>query len=514
MTGGRPPLVILGLDVGDADAIERWAGEGHLPTIAGLMERGVWGRTGGPELVCEYGAGLTLFSGVSRRDHGHYYFRELVPGSYEIRQVHPPVDRAAPFWSHLRQRGDRVLVADVPDLRPVSGLPGVQLANWATHHGFRLPPEAEPPEALETARRFLGPRVPVHSSPDSKLEDDLRFHRMLLESIGRTGALYRELLSGGSFDLAVLFFSETHNATHQFWNYRPEGVGAYPETHPLRNGIRDAYAAVDAEMAQLLQIAPEEANVVVLSLYGMRDESPVSTLIESFLEALGYHVLGAPSDGGTRGRRSWDPVELARRLVPDSLRYAISRRLPEGMQDRLLASHLRDSTDWSRTTAFAIPALYTSFVRINLRGREPRGIVAPGAEYEALLARLEADLALLVDADTGASAVRRVDRTTELFGGGPPEALPDLFVEWEPGPRMLATIRHPRATLIQRRPVFCQNSSEILSGFVAAAGPGIARSGPLGDVDLLDLAPTFLALLGHAPPGTMRGRPLASLLAE
>ena len=47
---GRP-LVILGLDTGDADAIEGWAAEGYLTTIAGLIERGAWGRIGGPELL-------------------------------------------------------------------------------------------------------------------------------------------------------------------------------------------------------------------------------------------------------------------------------------------------------------------------------------------------------------------------------------------------------------------------------------------------------------------------------
>ena len=87
-----PPLVIFGLDIGDADSIERWAREGHLPTIAGLMERGAWGRTGGPELLCEYGVALSMFSGTSRADHGHYYFRELVPGTYDIKEVRPPLD--------------------------------------------------------------------------------------------------------------------------------------------------------------------------------------------------------------------------------------------------------------------------------------------------------------------------------------------------------------------------------------------------------------------------------------
>jgi len=49
---------------------------------------------------------------------------------------------------------------------------------------------------------------------------------------------------------------------------------------------------------------------------------------------------------------------------------------------------------------------------------------------------------------------------------------------------------------------------------VAAAGPGIRRGAALGEVDVLDLAPTFLALLRKAPGPEMGGRVLQALLRE
>ena len=70
------------------------------------------------------------------------------------------------------------------------------------------------------------------------------------------------------------------------------------------------------------------------------------------------------------------------------MRARISRRLPTRIQERLLADRFRADTDWQKTTAFAITALFTSFIRVNLRGREPRGVVAAGAEYNAVLDRL------------------------------------------------------------------------------------------------------------------------------
>lgn len=512
MSDFRPPLVILAMDTGDPDAIERWAGEGHLPTIRSLQERGAWGRTAGPQMICEYGVGLTLFSGVSRADHGYYYFRQLAPHSYALETVRPPVEAAPPFWSRPGADGARVLVVDVPDFRPVPGLAGLQLANWATHHGSKHSPEAEPPDLLDDVRCIFGPRMVIHSEHNVTSAEGGRLRTGLLERVRRKGALCRELLGRGPFDLIVIFFSDTDAASHAFWSHRPEVAGVEA---PFANAIRDVYAAIDAEMGSLLELLPVESNVCALSLYGIQDEYPTSTLIEAFLQQLGYHAGGANGGGagnGEAGGARVDPVGLARRLLPESLRQAISTRLPERFQERILADRLRSSTDWSRTTAFAIPSLFTSFVRINLRGREPRGIVAPGEEYDTILDRLAGDLALLVDESTGGPAVRRTARATDLFGGGPPASLPDLFVEWEPGPRMLTTVIHPRATLHQSRPAYCPDSQEKLTGFVAAAGPSIARSGAVGEIDLLDLAPTFLSLLGRPAPASMGGRPAGAWL--
>jgi predicted AlkP superfamily phosphohydrolase/phosphomutase len=417
-----------------------------------------------------------------------------------------------PFWAGLRTTGERVLVVDVPDVRPVRGLPGLQLSDWATHHGSVNAPEAEPPELLDRVRSVFGPRIVIHGKPERTTEEDRDILARALDKVRRKGALCRSLLDDGPFDLIVIAFSETDLASHQFWRYRSErgGSGAAPD---LQSAIRDVYEAIDAEIGRFLEELPE-GNAFVLSLYGIQDQYPTSTLIESFLERLGYHV---PADGGGDGQGSGGAglrsrgLGLARAVLPEAVRRRISRWLPAAAQEELLARKLEHGTDWSRTTAFAIPSLYTSFVRVNLAGREPNGIVGRGAEYAALLDRLEADLGKLTDADTGEPAIARVARTTELFGCEPHDALPDLFVEWTAGPRLMTRVLHPRAELHQHRPSYCPDSQEKLYGFVTGAGPAVPPGGDVGQIDLLDLAPTFLSLLQRPAPPEMRGRPNAAL---
>jgi predicted AlkP superfamily phosphohydrolase/phosphomutase len=509
------PLVILAMDTGDAEAIKRWVATGHLPTIGKVMDRGCWGVTSGPETICEYGFGLTLFSGISRGSHGYYYFRQLTPGTYDFERMRPPTREAPPFWTTLSRTDRKALVVDVPDLRPVAGVDGLQLSNWATHHGSIYEPESEPPELVEDVRRLFGPRMKIHSDPEGTMEDSLVGLERLLERARKKGELARDLIKRDAFDVIVIFFSETDAASHFLWEYRSE-VPASRDTaieRRLENGLRDVYAAVDRQMGTLLDQLPASSNVVIMSLYGFQDEYPTSNLIESFLDELGYRVPKGTGKGVRTRRISVpDPVQTARRLMPERLREAISRRLSPDAQERLLSSRLRDGTDWDRTLAFAIPSLYTSFVRVNLRGREPHGCVEPGNEYEAVLGRIEEDLEQLVDPATGVRAVRSASRATDLFGGGPPVTLPDLFVEWEPQPHFVSAVIHPRARLTQSRPSYCPSSQEKLNGFIAAHGPAIGGRGDLGEVDLLDLAPTFLTLMGLPPPETMGGCPINALL--
>lgn len=505
-----PPLVILGIDAGDPDFLQRWVRDGHLPTLAGIMERGCWGRTGGPELISEHGVWVSLFSGISRRDHGYYYYRQLRPGTYDLQPVTGLDIDAPPFWTRIDLRGRRVALIDIPDYDPVPGIPGVQLTHWATHNNWdpdHFVTAAEPAEVLADVSRRFAPRLVTVEKHESTPREDRAILDELLGRVSLKGAACRHLLDRGPFDVVALVFAESHTANHQFWRYRPELNGSGGDL-ALADGIRDVYMAIDREVGLLLERLPPDSNVVVVSSVGMEDDFPADGLIEAFCRGFGYQASPA-SSGSARPAR---PIDWVRKAVPERWRIALSRRLSRSVRERLLADQFRASTDWTRTQAFAIPAPYTSFVRVNLRGREPAGIVEPGAKYEALLARIESDLATLVDPESGKPAVVRTTRTTEAFGGGPPPTLPDLWVEWKPG-RFLTRVVHPNGELVQGKPDFFRRSDHCRSGFFAAAGPSIAARGDIGEVDVLDLSPTFLALIGEPPAERMTGRPIRSLLA-
>ena len=480
----RAPLVILGLDVGDPEQLTTWMGEGRLPTLAALAARGATGRLAGAEMLCEHAVWTTVFSGRSLGEHGYYYYRRLRPGSYELQTITGADIGAPPFWNRFADGSRRCAIVDAPDCLPIAGIDGVQISDWAIHNA-PFPARIEPRALEGIVRAAGGDSTPIDEALESDIDTDRQLYTALMDRLRRKGAICRAVLDRGPYDLTVVVFSDCHTATHQFWKHRPES-GA--QDTDLRHATRSIYEAIDEEMGTLLARCPPNANICVVGSTGMLDMYPAGDLIAPFCRLLGYQAMPPPS------APSMHPLALARRLMPEWLRVAISKRFPRDVRERLLSDQFRGTTDWAKTTAFGVPSAYTGFVRVNLRGRDPQGIVSPGAEYEALLDRLEADLLQLHDPVSGEAPVGSIARTARLFGG-PSAVLPDLLVEWTPTRYFRERLTHPRGEIVQSKPEFFRDSDHSREGWVLAAGPDITP-GSLGIVSPMDLVPRFLSLMG------------------
>ncbi|MEM9266824.1 MAG: alkaline phosphatase family protein [Cyanobacteria bacterium P01_F01_bin.13] len=495
------PLVILGIDAGDPVLIQKWVQAGDLPNLAALMERGSWGPVSGPELVFEDGVWVNLFSGASAGDHGYHYFRQLnKPGSYGLRPVWGPDFDCSAFWTHLKGSGHRVAVIDAPEVLPVEGIAGVQLADWAVHRPL-VPPSAQPQQLLSSVKKIFGRQINIHEEFESTLVSDEKTYQRLIERVQKKGNLCRTLWAKDAYDLIVAVFAESHTGGHQLWQYQTGNSS-------LKQGLKSLYQAIDREIGLILQQLPDQANVFVVSPVGLHDQYPTGGLMDDFLLKLGYRALPEPGEQSF----SLSPMALLRRILPESVRIALSQFLSRDTRERLLSDQFQGATDWSKTTVFMIPSEFTSYLHVNLRGREPQGIVEPGEDYENLLQQLQSDLEQLVDPKSGEPAVQQVLRPRDLFGKNAHSSLPDVIVKWRPGTYFMETVIHPQVLLTQEKPEFFRGSDHHQTGFFAAAGPGISAQGHLDSIALRDLAPTFLSLLGQSVPTKMPGRilPLVS----
>jgi predicted AlkP superfamily phosphohydrolase/phosphomutase len=227
-------------------------------------------------------------------------------------------------------------------------------------------------------------------------------------------AAVRHLLARERFDLLWATFSAPHFAGHFLWD------SPQPE---LEGTVEEVYEAVDAAIDELLGAVGADAEVIVLSPIGMGPFTSRSDLLPELLEA----VLDGSADGPAAG----SSIFRLRAAVPSGLRAAVASALPAGLVHELAARLYVRGTDWSRTRAIALPGEHNGYVRLNVRGREREGIVAPD-EVDDLLDELATGLATFRD-DDGGEAVEAVERPD--VGDGPgARLLPDLVVRWADRP--------------------------------------------------------------------------------
>jgi len=470
----RARFLLVALDSADPDLLLQWSADGTLPTLAALRSRGSHARLTGPETVSAHGVWTSIWSGVSLSRHGRYLSRPLRAGSYDLVRADDASDIAAPFWSGLTEQ--RIAILDAPDASPVPGLRGPQLLGWGSHHSPAVV-RSEPKSLAAEVERRLGPRIVSDETQGTRWRDR-RVLDELLERVHRQGDVARHLLEG--CDGAVVGFGDTHAAGHRFWKYGPRAARPIRDVR-LSRALQDVYVAVDEEIGKIIATLPADVHVAVLSNHGIREGYPTDELMQAFCHRLGYqaaHRRGPIAAGRDAVGAHWNRV---------------AARLGRG------SGHGRDGlagTDWGRTTVFAIPGLYTGFLRVNLSGREPRGIVDP-ADYGTLLDRVEADLRQVVDVATGEPAVERITRTIDAFGGGIPQRLPDIFVEWRLGSSPRA--RHPRATLQARRLGVPRANLHSRTGIAFVAGPAVHTRGDAGWLSPTDLVPLFRGLAGAGP---------------
>jgi predicted AlkP superfamily phosphohydrolase/phosphomutase len=182
-------------------------------------------------------------------------------------------------------------------------------------------------------------------------------------------------------------------------------------------------------------------------------------------------------------------------LVPGAWRGALFRRF-RGMATRAESASRFGGIDWTKTTAWSEELNYFPSVRVNLRGREPEGQVAPD-EYEDFCKRLCGDLRAW---EPIANAWRR----EELFDGPYIERAPDIILELALEDGYSHSCLRARGGPAFRRigpDEYLGGKERGMNGNHRPTGVFfLSRSTPVGFARLEDVAPTVLAEMGVPCP--------------
>jgi predicted AlkP superfamily phosphohydrolase/phosphomutase len=259
---------------------------------------------------------------------------------------------------------------------------------------------------------------------------------------------YLGLLRDEPWDLFIGVITECDRLHHYFWNQYTD------PSAPYHSRVLDFYRRLDDVLAALIDALPSGTPLFVIADHG-------HTLIH----------------------REFYPNAWLRQQ--GLLRFTAEK--PKGLADLDPASK--------------VFVLDPGRVYVHRKGRFPLGPV-DAAEAADLLGQLREGLLALCDGSPGAPAdgrpIPRIFARDELYHGPCLETAPDLVIHFNDG-------YDPKGAM-GRTDVFGRSALTGMHTYADALFLASAPGVPTDGLDIVDLAPTLLTLLGVTPPSDMDGR--------
>jgi predicted AlkP superfamily phosphohydrolase/phosphomutase len=511
MTKNRPVLMI-GLDAAEVSLIEQLCTKGKLPTLQSLRQEGCFGVL--ESVAGQFAGGVwpTFYTGKDVPWHGIYHDKLWRPEHMRCEVVNDRWLPEKPFWELLDEQAYRTCLVDVP---MILGLPklrnGLQLSGWGTHD--LIATGSSPPTLWrDLEKEFDKPSMPPEYFGPQTLQTLLHLRDSLLRSTDQITRISESLLCQGPWDLFLVVFGATHRGGHYLWDLSQidQSRLSRPDRQTLENALVEIYQACDQAVHRLIRKAPKETKVIVFAVHGMRRNPGWADLCPEILAHIQQGAENSPAKTGLL-------YKMKRRLPMRFVRQ-ITTRLPKWVQDRIVSTWSSGMFDWATTRYFPTPMDHAGYIRVNLRDREPQGIVEPGAEYDALCEELARVFSSFRDIDTGKAIVDKVIRLDALAPLDAPYRVlvPDLVVCW--GDVSAAESRGIKSDELGE--LWFENPGKLPSGrtgnhgdkgWFIAAGKDIKPCSRAEDHHIMDIVPTIFRWLDAKPDETFQGEPIATL---
>jgi predicted AlkP superfamily phosphohydrolase/phosphomutase len=371
-------LVVIGLDcVPPEFAFERF----DLPCLHSLVSRGAHGRLESIVPPITVPAWACMVTGQDPGALGIYGFRNRADYGYRrLALVNSRSVNAPAVWDILAQTGRRSIVLGVPPSYPPKAIRGLMVSCFMTpdaSSAYTWPPELKP----ELEQRF-GPYL--FDVADFRTEDKSRLLEQVYRVTEQRFAISRYLLQTKAWDFFMLMDIGPDRLHHGFWKFCDPQHRQYTPGNPFRQAFADYYRFLDEQIGRVLELLDDRTSVLVVSDHGAKRMDGAICLNEWLIRE-GYLTLKT---------------------------YPYHVTPFEGVE-----------VDWARTVAWGEGGYYGR-IFLNVRGREPQGVVTP-SEYEAVRDELIRKLEGLGD-ETGQSIGTRVYRPEDLYPvrrGIPPDLI-------------------------------------------------------------------------------------------
>ncbi len=418
------------------------------------------------------------------------------------------------MWRILSDRGKRVGTLNVPMSYPVEEVNGFMISGWMTPYSAQ--DFSHPPDLWKELRDRIGYYniYPTETFAEGRKDSFFQACDQLLDLRART-AIHLMDTYPSDFFMVVIF--DTDRVLHQLWHY-------LDPAHPWRDSgdgtdrsgpVVRYFQRVDERIGEIISKADEDTLVIVLSDHGM---GPAHNFI-----VLNNWLLDV---GLLRLKR--DPFRLLKHQL---FKRGFTLRNVHRLADRLgLAKHAEYKglysmdylmklvflsfldVDWSRSKAYSF-GRHLGSIYLNVKGREPEGIVGPGREYEEVREEVIRQARQFVHPLTGEPLIGEILKREDIYHGPYLDRAPDLILR----PRDERNIFFGLADFGSNRTVdtvYRYSGMHRDHGLLMMRGKGVRKGASIEEAGIEDLAPTILYAMSTPIPQDMDGRPLTEVFSE
>lgn len=516
-------VIVVGLDGATWDLLKPWAESGKLPTIKWLMENGVWGdlETVIPPLSAP--AWTSFITGKNPGNHGIYNFVLKKENSYDIIFVNSIIQRklSRRLWDYLAFKNFKSIIINLMPSYPPENINGILISDILTTPAGKN--FIYPNHLMSELKSNIG-EYDIEPLEDLIIgSDDSKFLKRLFKAEEQRIKYFKYLLENYDWNLAVLVLSGSDNIQHAFWNY-------LDPTHPFydpknaseyKNKVISLFKMYD-DLLKYLISTYQDAIIFVVSDHGHGPSFKYFNL-PFWLKKKGY----------LKFKRS--PTTIIKLLlfsnlfdivysimgklgIIEKVKHIFLRGKSYGSRKRSLLSLIFDylfvswkDIDWNNTTAFVVSS--GGQIYINLKGREPQGIVPP-EEYESIREKIKKELENIIDPETGKKVIYKVFKKEELYSGKYLENAPDLICL----PNKGYVIQYPQVykpKLFEVSKIAGTHTSiNELRGILIVYGPSIKKGMKIQGAKIYDITPTILHIFGLPIPKDIDGKILKDIFDD
>jgi len=436
-----------------------------LPNLKKLLQHGVHARMESSHPPITIPAWMVMATSKNMGKLGLYGFRHRKPGTYnEIWLANSYSVEEKTVWDILGEHGKKVIVIGVPPAYPPRAVNGYLVSCFMT-------PSTEkdytyPKELKKEIENLVGEYI---IDVVFRTEEKDKMLKQLYEMTEKRFKVIEYLMKNKPWNFIMFVEIGVDRIHHAFWKFFDKQHHLYQPGNKYENAIKEYYQFVDNKIGKLLKLTDKNTTVIVVSDHGAKRMKGAFSINEWLIEK-GYLVL---------------------------------KKRPEK-----IISVQEAEVDWSKTKAWGWGG-YHARVFLNVKGREPQGTISP-KDFKKIRNQLIEDLKA-IRGPNGEKWSTKVYTPEEIYPDGKGD-YPDLTIYFDNlSWRSAGTIGYDSSYLPEndKGP---DDAVHAQYGVFILYDPKKKRGRKIEDINLLDVAPTILAIMNIPVPPDMEGKIVREVL--